>query len=90
MKYVIQLVSHQSGERSRHITTTQEKLAKVLRKNVKEKKVPAEDFILVIASVDEDNPEQMDLMSTPMHTIESLLKANYPEDYPGVEHYVGT
>ena len=90
MKYVLQLVSHKTGERSKHITTTQDKLAKVLRKSVKAKEVPVEDFILIIASVEDDKPEQMDLMSTPMHTIESLLKANYPEDYPGVENYVGT
>lgn len=71
MKYVVQFMSRETGERSEPFTTDVDRLYKVMEEKRDEVKI--DDYILVLASVDDDNDNQMEWVKAPVFTIRNFL-----------------
>lgn len=79
MQFIVQLVNHQTGQRSEEFITTAPDLARILRD---QEELDQEDHILVLASVDKTAEEQHQLQftRTPIMSIESFLAATKLEE----------
>lgn len=76
MKYVIQLISHQTGYRSEPILNTYTGFAEAL----KESEVDVKDFVLIVGAHDPDATDsQLELATSPLFTVGTFLKTTYPE-----------
>lgn len=79
IKSIVQVINHENGNRSEIMITDPREFAELLRESGDTR---AGDYILVVASFDPDSEEdQLDFHTGPIFTIESFLKAHFPEDY---------
>ena len=75
MKFVLQLIQHQTGQRSEPFIATQEELVKVLEEY--EEKDP-QDFILTVGYI-KDEESGMMISGNPLITIQTFLATFSPE-----------
>ena len=82
MKYLVQLMRAETGDRTQPFVTDIEEFAAKLRDA---DAALLNDYIIVIAGIDETNEEQLDWISSPVFTVQSFLISQFPEDYVSLE-----
>ena len=76
-QYLVQMLSAKNGSRSEPFVTDIDKLAVTLRHS----DLDHDDYIIVIAAVDDTNEEQFDWVKSPVFTIRTFLISQFPEDW---------
>ena len=76
-QFLVQMLSAENGSRSEPFVTDIDKLAMVLRHS----DLNHEDYIIVIAAIDDTNEEQFDWVKSPVFTIRTFLISQFPEDW---------
>lgn len=76
-QFLVQMLSAENGNRSQPFVTDIDKLAMVLRHS----DLNHDDYIIVIARVDDTEEEQFDWVTSPVFTIRTFLISQFPEDW---------
>lgn len=76
MKYMIQLINHENGERTQPVAVSLEEFKRVLR-DAELNEDQMKDYVLLVGSIDDDN--NMNVIGTPIFTVKSLLELDQEE-----------
>lgn len=72
MKFLYQLIDHETGSRSKPFMGDWDEMAQAFKEH--KEKIDSEDYILLVATINEDSPEeQMQIPTAPIITVQTFL-----------------